>query len=163
MYGQDVAPGASQYSSGLSQMHDLSNASAVNMPNTTLYARSPSVSDSSTDDVSPHTNVTLPPHNDTEDYLRRTLEIPADIPVDLNALPDSTDKKPPITHMIKLAIWGSKHKRLTLRQIYDAIERRYPSLKGLKDKPWQVRSIYLDFYCAPYPCRGSVPSDIICR
>jgi len=154
MYGQEVAPGASQYNSGLSQMHGLSNASAVSMPNTTFYARSPSVSDSSLDDVSSHTNVALPPHNDTEAYLRRTLEIPADIPVDLNALPDSTDKKPPITHMIKLAIWGSKHKRLTLRQIYDAIERRYPSLKGLKDKPWQVRSILFERLLRPLsmPC-----------
>lgn len=131
-------------------MHGLSDALAVDMPNTMPYAQSPSgSSDSSLEDVSSsysstskssHTKVALPPHNETEEYLRRTLEIPADTPVNLDALPDSTDKKPPITHMIKLAIWGSKHKRLMLRQIYDAIERRYPSFKDPKDKPWQVCS-----------------------
>ncbi|KDR78661.1 hypothetical protein GALMADRAFT_24097, partial [Galerina marginata CBS 339.88] len=42
--------------------------------------------------------------------------------------------------LIKLAIWGSPSKKLTLRQIYDAIETRYPSWKTASDKPWQ-RSI----------------------
>jgi hypothetical protein len=91
--------------------------------------------------MTPHRNstVTLPPHSETEEYLRNTLEIPSHFPVDLSALPDVSEKKqPPITHMIKLAIWGTKDKMLTLRGIYNEIEDRYPSLKDLQDKPWQV-------------------------
>lgn len=115
-----------------------------------LHASSPCESDSSFDEPgsgysSPsmsaqrNSTVSLPSHAETEEYLRNTLEIPSHLPVDLSALPDATDKKqPPITHMIKLAIWGSKDKMLTLRGIYGEIENRYPSLKDLQDKPWQV-------------------------
>ncbi|KAF9532693.1 hypothetical protein CPB83DRAFT_807158 [Crepidotus variabilis] len=123
-----------------------------------MYAPSPAGSDSSLEESSgsayssSHSqspsslgptpiSMALPTNQETEEYLRRTLEIPPHLPIDLRALPEPTEKKqPPITHMIKLAIWGSKHKRLTLRQIYDEVERRYPSLKDLQDKPWQ-RSI----------------------
>ncbi|KJA28705.1 hypothetical protein HYPSUDRAFT_94708, partial [Hypholoma sublateritium FD-334 SS-4] len=42
--------------------------------------------------------------------------------------------------LVKLAIWGSPGHKLTLRQIYTAIEDRYPSFKATPDKPWQ-RSI----------------------
>ena len=94
--------------------------------------------------MTPHRNSTtsLPPHSETEAYLRNTLDIPPHLPVDLSALPDASDRKhPPITHMIKLAIWGSKDKMLTLRGIYNEIEERYPSLKDLQDKPWQVYPI----------------------
>ncbi|CAA7270469.1 unnamed protein product [Cyclocybe aegerita] len=63
-------------------------------------------------------------------------------PLNLSSLPDEPFDKnvPAVTTLIKLAIFGSKDKRLTLRQIYDEIEKRYPSWKDAKDKPWQ-RSI----------------------
>jgi hypothetical protein len=88
---------------------------------------------------SPSLCVDAPPHSETEEYLQLTLNIPRHLPVNLSALPDISDgRQPPIAHMIKLAIWGSRDKMLTLRGIYDAIERRFPSLKDLQDKPWQV-------------------------
>ena len=147
-YGYGTGP--PQYDLSLTQMHGLGSALTAEMHTTGDYTHSPSPSDSSLEDDGstysssspPPTTYPLPPQAETEEYLRRALEIPRHVPVDLNALPDydpTTEKKqPPITNMIKLAIWGSKHKRLTLRQIYDEIEKRYPTLKESKDKPWQV-------------------------
>ncbi|KAF8877832.1 hypothetical protein CPB84DRAFT_1688567, partial [Gymnopilus junonius] len=91
---------------------------------------------------SPVPPVQFPPHEDTEAYLRQNLNILPPRPVNLSALPDEpfSGKAPKITDLIKLAIWGSKHKQLTLNQIYAEIENRYPSWKMAKDKPWQ-RSI----------------------
>ncbi|KAJ3513475.1 hypothetical protein NLJ89_g2926 [Agrocybe chaxingu] len=82
----------------------------------------------------------LPSHQETEKYLRKTLEVPYPYPLNLSSLPDEPfDKKAPaVTTLIKLAIFGSKDKRLTLRQIYDEIENRYPSWKDAKDKHWQT-------------------------
>ncbi|KDR78533.1 hypothetical protein GALMADRAFT_1254388 [Galerina marginata CBS 339.88] len=83
----------------------------------------------------------LPLHEVTESYLRQTLSIFPPRPVDLTALPDEPSaRQPRIADMIKLAIWGSRAKKLTLRQIYDAIETRYPAWRDQVDKPWQ-RSI----------------------
>ncbi|KAF8963164.1 hypothetical protein BDZ97DRAFT_1661977, partial [Flammula alnicola] len=83
-----------------------------------------------------------PSHDDTERYLRNTLGIHEPIPLSLYSLPNEPfgSKPPKISDLIKLAIWGSPHRRLTLRQIYEAIETRYPSFKDQADKPWQ-RSI----------------------
>jgi len=100
--------------------------------------------------------VSLPPHDETEAYLRKHLDIFPHVPVNLRALPDGTaNKQPPITNMIKLAIWGSPHKRLTLRQIYEEIEKRFPYLKDLQDKPWQVQ-LSPSFFCTAMPCSRSV-------
>ena len=106
--------------------------------------------------------LSLPPHNETEAYLRQHLDISLHVPVDLHALPDgAVNKQHPITNMIKLAIWGSPHKRLTLRQIYEEIEKRFPYLKELQDKPWQVWLSPLLIYTACSRVTCSVPSDII--
>ncbi|KJA25028.1 hypothetical protein HYPSUDRAFT_135145, partial [Hypholoma sublateritium FD-334 SS-4] len=85
---------------------------------------------------------TEPSDEETEDYLRRTLSIPPPTPLNLLSLPDEPHgtKTPKISDLIKLAIWGSPGHKLTLRQIYTAIEDRYPSYKAATDKPWQ-RSI----------------------
>lgn len=140
--------GPPEYATGLSQMHGLGSALTTDTQGSVNYTHSPSPSDSSLDeDGSAYSSSSPPPSTnplpttaETEEYLRRTLEIPRHVPVDLNALSEPDKKQPPITNMIKLAIWGSKHKKLTLRQIYDEIEKRFPSLKESKDKPWQ-RSI----------------------
>ncbi|KJA23881.1 hypothetical protein HYPSUDRAFT_136972 [Hypholoma sublateritium FD-334 SS-4] len=64
------------------------------------------------------------------------------MPLNLWSLPNEPfpAKPPKISDLIKLAIWGSPCHRLTLREIYSAIEERYPSYKYAADKPWQ-RSI----------------------
>ncbi len=63
------------------------------------------------------------------------------MPLNLLSLPNEPfgTKHPKISELIKLAIWGSPDHKLTLRQIYNAIEERYPSYKENPDKPWQVR------------------------
>ena len=82
-------------------------------------------------------NGSLPPHEETERYLRLTLGINPPQAVNLTALPESP-WPPGITRMIKLAIWGSQRKMLTLSQIYDEIEKRFPARQSGKDAPWKV-------------------------
>lgn len=154
---QPLGP-SSHYPTGLSHMQTLGTSLSTLDISSFMYAPSPAGSDSSLEEPSgstysshsrspssigpSSTSMSLPTNSETEEYLRRTLEIPPHLSVDLSALPEPTEKtskQPPITHMIKLAIWGSRHKRLTLRQIYDEVEGRYPALKSLQDKPWQVR------------------------
>ena len=83
---------------------------------------------------------TEPSSEETEEYLRRTLAIPPHMPLNLSSLPDEPlgTKSPKISDLIKLAIWASPDHKLTLRQIYNAIEERYPSYRKASDKPWQV-------------------------
>lgn len=78
-----------------------------------------------------------PSDQETEAYLRKSIPIAEGKQVNLWSLPESA-KAPKISDMIKLAIWGSRNHQLTLRQIYDEIENRYPHLKDAQDKPWQV-------------------------
>ncbi|KAH9481885.1 Forkhead box protein I1-ema [Psilocybe cubensis] len=84
-----------------------------------------------------YSSVGLPSHAETENYLRQTLGIPLQVPVTLYALADDPrgPNKPSVTTMARLAIWGSPHKKLTLNQIFEAVEQRYPSLGALVDKP----------------------------
>ncbi|KAF8903715.1 hypothetical protein CPB84DRAFT_1677862, partial [Gymnopilus junonius] len=77
----------------------------------------------------------LPPHEETEKYLRNTLGIAPPEPVNLSVLPEHP-WPPGITRLIKLAIWGSQRKMLTLSQIYDEIETRFPAKSG-KDASWK--------------------------
>ena len=150
IYEANSTTNPSQHISGWSLLQDVNNALSLQSRSYTPHRSSPWDSDSSFDEaysgyssssMTSHRNTTatLPPHSETERYLRRTLDIPPHLPVDLSVLPETTDRRqPPITHMIKLAIWGSDDKMLTLRGIYREIENRYPSLKDLQDKPWQV-------------------------
>ena len=67
------------------------------------------------------------------------------MPLNLWSLPNEPfpGKPPKIAELIKLAIWGSPCRSLTLREIFAAIEERYPSYKQAADKPWQVSLIIL--------------------
>lgn len=64
-----------------------------------------------------------------------------DCPNNLNCLPDD-DNKPTVTlaTIARCAILGSPMKRLTLAQIYAAIEAKYPFLRT--QDSWRVRSQY---------------------
>lgn len=76
--------------------------------------------------------------------MREYLTIFEPRPLNLYSLPDCPDldhKRPPIIALIALAIWASPQKKLSLRQIHDAVEERYPSWSASKDKPWQVRQL----------------------
>ncbi|KAJ6579174.1 hypothetical protein DFH09DRAFT_913535 [Mycena vulgaris] len=92
--------------------------------------------------------------NNDDDYLRRQLDIPPDIPVDLLCIEEPTDgERPPqhLTTLLKLAIYGSKEKMLTVRDIYQALVDRFAWFKNNEcDAKWKdaVRmtlSLYLQF------------------
>ncbi|KAF9483185.1 hypothetical protein BDN70DRAFT_827936 [Pholiota conissans] len=91
----------------------------------------------------PKSDTDFPPPEYTEGILRQSFSIPDGTPVDLRALPDVSEengKLPGISSLIKLAIWSSPNRRLTLRQIYNAVKARYPHLQSNADDAWQ-RSI----------------------
>ncbi|KAK7029916.1 fork-head domain-containing protein [Favolaschia claudopus] len=61
-------------------------------------------------------------------YIRRQLCLPPNIPVDLRAIADPPDGQKPFASLptlIKLAIHGSPHRRLTLQGICDALIVRF--------------------------------------
>lgn len=80
---------------------------------------------------------------DAGDYLRQQLDIPIDKSVNLWALPDPPGgEKPSIPYpvLIKLALYGSDRKRLTLQEIYSAIQERFEWYrKHSQDNAWKVR------------------------
>lgn len=98
----------------------------------------------------------LPSQYETERFLREYLKIPEPMPLDLYALRDHfnpTDKpKPAIAALIALSIWGCPQKRLSLKEIYEAIEARYPSWSSFnppdgKIPPWKVSKHSTNFSC----------------
>ncbi|KAK1221996.1 Forkhead box protein D2 [Marasmius sp. AFHP31] len=75
---------------------------------------------------------------DVENQLRRRLNIPFPVPVDLNAIPDPPC--PPFTHIaiIQLAIWSSVHRRLTEAQLWSRIEQRFSLFDPKTAEKWKV-------------------------
>lgn len=78
---------------------------------------------------------------DAGPYLRETLHIPPYKEVNLWALPDPPEgEKPnqPYPILIKLAIYGSPNKQLTLQEIYAALEDRFHWFKVRRnEKAWK--------------------------
>jgi Forkhead domain len=67
-------------------------------------------------------------------------------PLSLDSLPSyPPDKKPPFSHpqLIRLVILGSPQKRLLLRQIYSAIEEKFPWYRDSAPKTWKVSHYHL--------------------
>ncbi|KAI0784531.1 hypothetical protein C8Q75DRAFT_724230, partial [Abortiporus biennis] len=74
------------------------------------------------------------------DHLRKSLGLGPDQAASLDTLPDPPPgDKPnfPYPVLIQLAILGSPRKRLTLQEIYNAIEDRFEWFKNNQDKAWQ--------------------------
>ena len=74
-------------------------------------------------------------------HLREMLGLGPNDTVDLNSLSDPPPgAKPsyPYPVLIQLAINGSPRKRLTLSEIYSAIEERFEWFRTTEDKAWQV-------------------------
>ncbi|KAI0028857.1 hypothetical protein K488DRAFT_33122, partial [Vararia minispora EC-137] len=77
-----------------------------------------------------------------DDRLRETLPIDDGLPMSLASLKNPPDPgtKPDysLPTLIKLAILGSPHKRLTLQEIYLALEDRFQWFKdNTHDKAWK--------------------------
>lgn len=136
-----------QYSQGFA-MQDVANAlddsqaAMIDHPSPESDAQSLDDNDSMFSSASPSDayDGPLPPHEETERYLRLTLSISPPQSVNLTALPENP-WPPGITRMIKLAIWGSQRKMLTLSQIYEEIENRFPAKRSGKDAPWKVSTL----------------------
>lgn len=78
---------------------------------------------------------------DSTPHVRDMLGLRPDQDVSLHALADPpSGEKPtyPYPLLIQLAILGSPKKRLTLAEIYSAIEDRFDWFKRTSDKAWQV-------------------------
>lgn len=84
-----------------------------------------------------------PSPDDPEHYLRHTLGLPRDRPVDLWALVDPPGRgKPnqPYPTLMKLAIFGSPQKKLTLQEIYKALIDRFEWFTdNANEAAWKVR------------------------
>ena len=78
-------------------------------------------------------------------HLRALLGCPPGAPVGLDALADPLPgEKPnyPLPTLIKLAIYGSPRRRLTLQEIYQALEDRFVWFRQRTDElSWKVRII----------------------
>ncbi|OCH94840.1 hypothetical protein OBBRIDRAFT_721771, partial [Obba rivulosa] len=78
---------------------------------------------------------------DLERELRRRFALSDDTPINLNVIPDpQPGEKPGQSYptLIKLAIYGSPHKRLTLQGIFEALENRFEWFRNNRhDKAWQ--------------------------
>ena len=94
-----------------------------------------------------------PPINSTP-YLRTMLGLGPEDEVSLNALADPPEgEKPnyPYPTLIKLAIHGSRNKRLTLQDIYAALEDRFDWYRdNADDKSWQVRTTFPSIVATQY-------------
>jgi len=83
-------------------------------------------------------------------HLRALLGCPPGAPVGLNALADPPPgEKPnyPLPTLIKLAIYGSPRRRLTLQEIYQALEDRFEWFRERTDElSWKVRVQRFPFF-----------------
>jgi hypothetical protein len=90
----------------------------------------------------PRPTLRTPPPTEAEQYLRHQLGLPHDKPVDLWALKDPPSRqKPgqPYPNLIKLAIFGSPNKKLTLQEIYKALIDRFEWFKdNSNEMAWKV-------------------------
>lgn len=80
------------------------------------------------------------PLPEPEDYLRQKLKLAPGRPVDLWALEDPLPgKRPnyPYPLLVRLAIQGSPNKRLTLKEIYEAIENRFEFYRNSPNGAWK--------------------------
>lgn len=83
---------------------------------------------------------TAPTYPDAGDYLRRQLSMPSGHPVSLASLDDPLPGQKPtqsLPILVKLAIYGSPKKRLTLQEIYQAIEQRFEWYRDPGNKSWK--------------------------
>jgi len=96
-----------------------------------------------------HPSVFDSPHPDAGDYLRQQLNLPAGAPVNLLSLPDPPPGQKPsqaLPVLIKLAIYGSSRGKLTLQEIYTALEERFEWFKEHRtENAWKVCCLALEF------------------
>lgn len=91
-------------------------------------------------DSLPETEIGHYQRQETIEAVRRLNNIPPGVPVNLHALPDPPPGVRPsqtLASLVQLAIVGSPNLQLCLRDIYTAIEDRFPYFRT-GEKKWQV-------------------------
>jgi hypothetical protein len=113
----------------------------------------------------PWPSIHPPPTNEAEQYLRQQMSLPRDKPVNLWALKDPPNRgKPgqPYPELIKLAIFGSSNKKLTLQEIYKALIDRFEWFKdNSNEMAWKVClkiNMYNVFLFISFVVRFRIPS-----
>ena len=74
--------------------------------------------------------------------IEELLGLEPGTPISLHSLKDpEPGQKPEYTYAVlcKLAIWSSPRKCMTLQEIYDALEERFPYFKNIQSSAWKVR------------------------
>ncbi|KAF7984397.1 hypothetical protein HWV62_14432 [Athelia sp. TMB] len=110
--------------------NDYVNASNAAGPSSSTHAGRSS-------HIPPPAFPTAPGFDDAEQYLRHQLGLPRDRPVDLWALQDPPGReKPtqPLPNLVKLAIFGSPRKKLTLQEIYRSLIERFAWFKDHEEE-----------------------------
>lgn len=106
-------------------------------PNVSMFPAAPTTLADSTRSIFP----------DAGPYLRQQLGLSAHESIGLQSLPDpGPGEKPstPLPMLIKLAIYGSPNKQLTLQEIYTELENRFEWFREHKNqKAWKVRFFVL--------------------
>jgi hypothetical protein len=118
--------------------------SRVSPPIFSIASSSTSSTPATTLSILPPQSIQPPPPTDAEMYLRRQIGLPHDKPVDLWALRDPPNRKKPgqpLPTLMKLAIFGSPKKKLTLQEIYNALIDRFEFFKDNENElAWKVCS-----------------------
>ncbi|KIJ62912.1 hypothetical protein HYDPIDRAFT_93371, partial [Hydnomerulius pinastri MD-312] len=118
-----------------SSQHPSSSSSPISITNRPANTHTFSVSPSALSE----TGRSLYP--DAGPYLRQQLGLAPHEPANLASLPDPPyGEKPnqPLPMLIKLAIYGSPHKQLTLQEIYTELEKRFQYFRERRhEKAWK--------------------------
>ena len=86
------------------------------------------------------------PIPDPEEYLRQKLALRPGDAINLWSLPDpEPGQRPPHSYplLVRLAIYGSPNKRMTLKQIYEAIENRFEYYRNQPKGAWKVSNFFV--------------------
>ncbi|KAG8212907.1 hypothetical protein J3R82DRAFT_11259 [Butyriboletus roseoflavus] len=131
--GQAATPSQANYPATSSQGSSSSSSfSAANRPpNVSAFPAAPTPLAESTRSLFP----------DAGPYLRQQLGLSANDSIGLHSLPDpAPGEKPstPLPMLVKLAIYGSPKKQLTLQEIYIELEKRFEWFREHKNqKAWK--------------------------
>lgn len=117
----------------------------VNYPSTSSQAHIPTT-DRPSNLSSPVNDGAPTIFSDTAAYLRVQLGLSSDESVNLGSLPDPPPgEKPsaPLPMLIKLAIYGSPNRQLTLQEIYTELENRFQWFRDHKnERAWKVGLLF---------------------
>ena len=81
-----------------------------------------------------------PDHLRTAEHLRREFHIKPSMPLSLSILPDPPNGSRPgdIRKVLELVVFSSSEHKLTVQEIYEALEKRYVYYRSMPREGWMV-------------------------